>query len=704
MRTLLDKIARRVTLARGRYRFEHRRVELETADIETRLRPDMRGRFQQPTYYSQMFRGWLPETPQLLRAYREEYLPRGTGALLAGKIEVLGRQLETAAGVDWHRDPLFDVVWPRKFVGALSMQKRGSDVVLLWHLNKMMFLLDASYAYRVTGDDGFARRWVEWVDSWTEQNPFMVGINWRSPLEIGTRLVVWTMGLQEIGFTFTIPEASLGRIVRSLVRQAEYVAGHFSRRDPPNNHLIGEAATLYTFAALWPLLEGAGRWRGECERILADEIKRQVLPDGMHFENAFNYHAYVLDFYLLYLYAKCLEDEPPDSAFIDGTARLAENFLAFRSPTGRVPRFGDDSLTEFLVLKPMRELEARRFGGSHTLTEIVKPDFAEVIAATDWGRRLMRTETPGQCSIHRQDSGFTAFRGGESHLVYASGPEHTSPFSHGHLHSDAGSFELEIAGAPVFIDSGTYLYGKDESAREHFKGARAHNSVLIDDRDPLASQETFKWVGTRRGRTTWFSSDGECRAVGSLQVLPSSRGDFYHERVLAQIGEVVWIIVDRVGTPRRESVVHSASALFHTPLPPDRFEIVDGTRLGVRLDVGDDGSAVGMTRKGAFILRGFSSAGYARGLISDRSDKRSWYSPAYGDLRYGTTIEVSADFTDTLMLVHSFAGEDVRAECRPREDARVVVDVDRGGARDRLSVCFDPARVEWNGRALEENR
>ncbi|MEE9271276.1 MAG: alginate lyase family protein, partial [Candidatus Krumholzibacteria bacterium] len=504
-----------------------------------------------------------------------------------------------------------------------------------------------------------------------------------------------------------IPEASLARIIHSLIRQAEYVAEHLPHRDPPNNHLIGEAATLYTFAVLWPVLEKSKAWRGECENILKEEMKRQVLPDGMHFENAFNYHAYVLDFYLLYVYARCLEGEKPDPMLLDGITQLAKNLLAFRSPSGRVPRFGDDSLTEFLTLKPLREIESRRFTESHTMTEIVRLEFAEVLAGQDWGMDLMQIGMPATSSIHCRDSGFSAFRAKSSHLVYAAGPEHPRPFSDGHLHSEAGSFELEIAGVPVFIDSGTYLYGYDGASREHFRGARAHNTLLIDDLDPMTGAGTFKWEGIKRGRTIWFSSQGDCKAVGSRQVLPSSRDEFYHERILVQLEDSVWILVDRLSAPHCDAggALHRSRVLFHTPLPPDRFDLLDGFRLGMRLDVSDETPAdSGSARRGAYILHGFSSAGYGRQLISDRADRRSWYSPAYGELRYGTTIDVCVDFMESLTLVHSLAGEDVRVACHPREDERVEVDIERNNKQERLTVYFMPTRIDWNGKVLEESR
>ncbi len=259
---------------------------------------------------------------------------------------------------------------------------------------------------------------------------------------------------------------------------------------------------------------------------------------------------------------------------------------------------------------------------------------------------------------------------------------------------------MEIDGAPVFIDSGTYLYTRDVASRLHFKGARAHNTLLIDDREPMISLETFKWVNTVRGRTVWFSGGGDCKVVGSVQVLPSNRAEFHHERLVIQAGDRIWIVIDRLSAPHRDpdGKLHRAGVLFHTPLVAECFELQTDTRVALRLPAGTGGPG------GSTILEGFSSGDYQRRIISDHSDRRTWYSPAYGELRHGTTVEIGVDFAEALMLVHTFAGDDVGFACHPQTGDRVRVDVEREGRHDELDVYFAPMRIDWNQRPLAEDR
>ena len=59
-----------------------------------------------------------------------------------GEAEVLGRLIRVGPDTDWHTDPVFGVTWPARFVDAMPYVQAGSDLVLLWHLNKTSFLVD----------------------------------------------------------------------------------------------------------------------------------------------------------------------------------------------------------------------------------------------------------------------------------------------------------------------------------------------------------------------------------------------------------------------------------------------------------------------------------------------------------------------------------------------------------------------------------
>ncbi|WZU01745.1 heparinase II/III-family protein [Erysipelothrix sp. D19-032] len=57
------------------------------------------------------------------------------------------------------------------------------------------------------------------------------------------------------------------------------------------------------------------------------------------------------------------------------------------------------------------------------------------------------------------------------------------PLGGGHGHDDLLHLELMYRFKPVLIDSGRFIYFETNRSRLKFKSSRAHNTVLLDDRD-----------------------------------------------------------------------------------------------------------------------------------------------------------------------------------------------------------------------------
>ena len=85
------------------------------------------------------------------------------------------------------------------------------------------------------------------------------GPNWVSALELGIRLINWSITWQLLGGMraqlFATPDgvAFRERWLSSIYEQARMIAGNLSRFSSANNHLIGEAAGVYVAASTWPL-------------------------------------------------------------------------------------------------------------------------------------------------------------------------------------------------------------------------------------------------------------------------------------------------------------------------------------------------------------------------------------------------------------------------------------------------------------------
>ncbi len=385
------------------------------------------------------------------------------------------------------------------------------------------------------------------------------------------------------------------------------------------------------------------------------------------------------------------EKKEPPSAILDGLQTLASTALSMISPAGRWPRVGDDSMSEFFVLEDLRALEGTRFQGSVRFTDLLKPGMGETLRAAAWASPLLDMESTIRSAWRGAQSGLTVFRTSHAQLTYCAGPEHDLEFNSGHVHSDAGSFELEIAGQPVIIDSGTYLYGYDAEIRSHFRGAGAHNSLMIDGVDPMTPTETFRWLNVPRSKTVFWCEDPIPVVASVRECTDADANPFYHRRTIIWVAEAMWIIVDVVtpvgGSPGDERTI---DVHFHLPVDAGVVSAADTSR-----------ATIARGRGPVLTLAGWSDSPYQQELLSDRADRRTWYSEYFGDLKYGTTIVGRVRPRGACVLVHAihdgsrgsvapaFEADGVRLEVTV-DDERLVFEVETG----------ESIRILKNGTAL----
>jgi len=670
---------------RNRFRYEVRRPARSRAQIEAQLVPASDYNLGVPGGFSRVLAAHLASTPTTYWRNAPAATVGEITRVRRGEFDLLGHSIVVTPATDWHTDPVNHVRRAVQHVDSMADFGDGSDLVLLWHLNKMTFLIDHAAAWRATRDEAIARGVYDLIASWCDANPFMVGSNWRSPMETGTRLVAWSMALAALADAPSPDDATAEKIVRAVTRQAEFLAEHFSEWPIPNNHLVGEAAQLYAFAAYWPLLKQAPAWMARSEATLVAEAERQILKDGFQYENSVNYHAYSLDYFLVYLHGKALRQEAPHPVILRCVTAMADALIALVSPAGRMPMIGDDSVARFFVLRHWFDERALPAEGV-TFADLVQPAQAALFLSTPWGRDLLTRHTPLVHARSFSEAGIDVARDADSHLVFTHGPQHHRLAAHGHLHADAGSFELELDGSPVFIDGGTGLYSRTRE-REHLRSAKAHNTLLVDGVEPMKSLHTFAWETVSAGEHLGFAASGDVVALGCRRKLPgTAASSFLHTRVLVKLGGVL-LVADAV-TPRGDAAAHWATLWFHTPLAP---ALVANEDARVRLT---DASAF------ARIFEVHGATPPRVDVVTAPDDPLTLWSPCYGTLRHGSTVRVSTEFEKPLALLCALRPPDVSIETSLVTAGEVACAVETHGRRRIVVIHFDPFSVSVGGRTL----
>ena len=153
----------------------------------------------------------------------------------------------------------------------------------IWEIEQRCFLF-LSHCYAHTKQPKYLEKFEELLSAWMDQNPFMMGVNWSSSLELGIRLINWTVCWHLVERDIR-PELRK-RWLECVYKHCWFIGRNLSRFSSANNHLIGEAAGLFIASTAMPRFKASGRWREKARRILICESMKQNYPDGVNKEQA----------------------------------------------------------------------------------------------------------------------------------------------------------------------------------------------------------------------------------------------------------------------------------------------------------------------------------------------------------------------------------------------------------------------------------
>src|SRR5690349_19961090 len=200
--------------------------------------------------------------------------------------------------IDWNRDHETGVAAPMRFAPAIDYRDRRvtGDAKVVWEPARHQQLIVLARAYRASGDEAFAREAVAQIESWLDQCPFGIGMQWRSPLELAIRVINWVWTLDLLRGATALQGPAAARIVSSLHLHVWDIARKYSRGSSADNDRIGEAAGVFIAACSLPGLEGAARWSSECRGIFEEDIYAQTYSEAGPRYQAFGYHVFALQF------------------------------------------------------------------------------------------------------------------------------------------------------------------------------------------------------------------------------------------------------------------------------------------------------------------------------------------------------------------------------------------------------------------------
>jgi len=492
---------------------------------------------------------------------------------LAHRFTLFGAlEVETGADINWLREPLTGTVCPLDFWADIDLDSAAvGNLRVLWELNRHQHLLDLARAHRLTGDRRYADEIVAQMRSWLAQNPYLLGPNWTSALEVALRAVTWLWVHSLLLSSEALSPRVNAQIVAALRQAGERIASHLSYTYSPNTHLLGEALGLLYLGAALPELSDARRWFALGRRLLIREARRQFLSDGFHFEHATWYHRFATDMYLHALLLCARAGQPLPRPILTRVQQMLECLAALGAGNGAAISMGDEDGGQLLRLAhlPWRDLRDTMALGAAILARAdLKPEGsgpaeavlwllgAEALASYD---RLPASRPPARSATFA-GVGLTIMRNDRGcRLAFDCGQCVDSESAHNH--ADALSLQMCSSKGPMLVDPGTYTYSGPRAWRHFFRGTSAHNTVLIDGRGQAQPNGPFAWraVGSVRRRQS-CSNPGFDFAEGDYHHHRRAGGVRHTRRVL-YVKPDYWIVADVIAGHG----AHELEWWFHFP-------------------------------------------------------------------------------------------------------------------------------------------
>jgi hypothetical protein len=566
-------------------------------------------------------------------------------AACEGHFDLLGyRGLSFGEPIDWHFDPISGrraplVHWSR--IDPLNKAVVG-DSKVVWELNRHQWLVHLGQTYRLTGDERYAETFVKYLRDWMQANPPGIGINWASSLEVALRLISWCWALVLFRNSKALSSDLFLRLLEGIGAHAIHVEKYLSYYFAPNTHLTGEALGLCYAGVVFPELRPAAQWRELGARILVDQIQRQVLPDGVYFEQSTCYQRYTVEIYLHFLILAARNGIEVPTTVQERVLQLLDFLLAIRLPDGSLPQIGDADGGWLLPLAPRAPDDFRglfstagAFFGRSDYTWAaggLAPETIWLLGPTGVKAYEALRPAPPETAPSRlfPGGGYAVMRSGwevRAHQLIFDVGSLGCPLSGGHGHADLLSIQCSVFGEPYLVDPGTYCYTGDQTWRDFFRSTAAHSTIRVDGIEQAIPAGPFKWQSRPCARLRqWRSTEAFDVADAEHDAYRTLPDPVVHRRRVLFVKPRYWVIMDDL----EGAAEHRVELRYQfAPLKVIR----DGTPWVRALGVGGH----------ALLIRAFAAVPLEANIVEGAlAPIQGWVSPVYGQRRPAPVLVYSA--------------------------------------------------------------
>lgn len=516
--------------------------------------------------------------------------PHGLAALLAEAGEIAAGQVRLFGGppVPLQLAPPGPLPhWTEYELGRASPGE--GDIKWIWEPGRFGWAYILARAYRAAGDERHAAAFWEHTTRFLESNPPNRGPHWLSAQEVALRLMAFSFALPVFAASpHTTPERQ-ARLLAAIAAHARRIPPSLAyARAQNNNHLLTEAAGLFTAASVLPAHPMAPRWRALGWRWFNQGILDQVAPDGSYAQNSANYHRLMLHAALWVRRLVHPDDFPPP---VRRRLAAATRWLLalLDSASGRVPNLGPNDGALILPLAACPPSDYRPALQAAAVAFLGRPAFPP--GPWDepglWLQAVAPTAPVDTAALTSPDSAAPPSDLTPPHVLR--NPQHASwaylraaHFTGRPGHADQLHLDLWWRGLNVAQDAGTYLYNAPPPWDNALARTGVHNTLTVAGQEQMTRAGRFLYLDWAQAEVTAYE-----RAAGGAGERLTARHDGYrrlgvwHERTVEWQG-AAWLVTDRLlPVPASPAPSAALDAILHWLLPDWPWELA-GSTLRVR--------------------------------------------------------------------------------------------------------------------------
>ena len=483
--------------------------------------------------------------------------------------------------IDWSLDFKTGHHWPLSYYKEISYKnwKLKSDIKVPVELSRFLHATILGKAYWLTGEEKYAKEYIDQLTEWIAKNPVGLGVNWFCAMDVAIRAVNWIWGFYFCRNSQYLDKEFLVSFLKSLILHGRHIYDNLENKgNMTTNHYIADLVGLIYLGIFFKKSSEAQSWYSFARDEILRELNKQIYTDGGDYEHSTCYHRFVLEmFYSAALLCRLNEDEWPGWAW----QKIHKMFLFISGivkPDGRIPQIGDNDSGRLHKLQLSEdELDVKYlFPIGAALFEDPNLKFNETSYSEEalWllGVRASESYRALDCAASLNDLPSVAFRESGLYVIrdkkfYCIISARAQEKGGGHAHNDQFSFELQNHGSDIIVDPGTFIYSGDKDKRNLYRSTRMHNVTMIDEMEinEFDENKLFQLINQRKIEAISFSSSSDSTLFqGSMIFGTESEPIKYARTFIHHNSSDTLIIRDHINSPTTQEH-HFISFLHFAP-------------------------------------------------------------------------------------------------------------------------------------------